>query len=216
MAAYVGMSVLNEKVLVLNRSYLPVHITSVRRAISLLYQDAARAVDEEYRTFDFLGWSDLDVGGGAPALGLVNGRIRAPRVVQLLRYDRVPKRAVRFSRYNIYVRDRHSCQYCGRQLARQELNLDHVIPRSHGGESTWDNVVCSCHRCNRVKGGRTPEGAGMDLLRRPFRPAWSPLLVEGFNPKRYKEWLPFLSPIGGASWGWRGEGEERSARRDGG
>jgi 5-methylcytosine-specific restriction endonuclease McrA len=210
------MSTLNEKVLVLNRSYLPVHITSVRRAITLLYRDAARAVDEEYRVFDFAGWLGLDASAQFPSIGLTTGRIRTPRVVLLLCYDRMPKRSVRFSRYNVYVRDRHSCQYCGRRLARQQLNLDHVIPRSHGGSSTWDNVVCSCHRCNRMKGGRTPEAAGMPLLRRPFKPAWSPLLVEGFSANRYKEWLPFLSPIGGASWGAGGEAEEDSARRDGG
>ena len=197
------MSVLNEKVLVLNCSYLPVHITSVRRAISLLYQDLVRAVDDQYRTFDFTSWHALGAVCGSRAIGLVNGRIQAPRVVLLRRYDRLPRRSVRFSRFNIYLRDRHSCQYCGRQLSGQELNLDHVIPRSRGGASTWDNVVCSCHRCNRVKGGRTPEGAGMRLRRRPFKPTWSPFMVEGFTPKRYKEWLPFLDPMDGAYWGWR-------------
>lgn len=209
------MSVLNEKVLVLNRSYLPVHITSVRRAISLLYQDAARAVDEQYRTLDFARWSGLEVSAGDRPIGLVDRKIRAPRVVLLLGYDRLPRRSVRFSRYNIYLRDRHSCQYCGRRLSRGELNLDHVIPRSRGGASTWDNVVCSCHRCNRIKGGRTPEGAGMSLRRQPFKPQWSPLLVEGLSPKRYKEWLPYLGPAERAYWSWGVEDEERGARPDG-
>src|SRR5438034_10578360 len=93
------MSVLNTKVLVLNRSYLPIHITSVRRAISLLYQDIARAVDEQYRVFDFASWADL--AAEEDAIGLVNRAIRGPRVILLLAYDRVPPRSVRFIRFHI-------------------------------------------------------------------------------------------------------------------
>jgi 5-methylcytosine-specific restriction endonuclease McrA len=194
------MAQLNAKVLVLNRSYLPVHVTSVRRAMSLLYQDIARAVDEQYRTFDFASWSDLRVTIHQESIGLVNRLIRVPRVVLLLGYDRIPRRSVRFSRFNVYVRDRYSCQYCGRRLSRSELNLDHVVPRSLGGSSTWDNVVCSCHRCNRIKGGRTPEEAGMHLRRRPFKPGWTGFLVEGSSVKRYKEWLPYLSAADVTYW----------------
>ena len=126
-------SVLNTKVLVLNRSYLPVHITSVRRAFSLLYQGIAHAVNEEYRTFDFASWADLSVSVHDDTIGLVNGAVRVPRVILLLAYDRVPRRQVRFSRFNIYSRDRNTCQYCGKKFARSELNLDHVIPRSQDG-----------------------------------------------------------------------------------
>lgn len=191
-------SVLNTKVLVLNRSYLPVHITSVRRALSLLYQDAARAVDVQYRTFDFESWADL--AAEEEAVGLIDRAIRVPRVILLLAYDRVPRRHVRFSRYNIYARDQNRCQYCGRQFSRAELNLDHVVPRSQGGTSMWENVVCSCHRCNRVKGGRTPLEAGMKLIRQPYRPQWTPFMLEAFSLRRHKEWLPFLSGVDAAYW----------------
>jgi CRISPR/Cas system Type II protein with McrA/HNH and RuvC-like nuclease domain len=85
-------------------------------------------------------------------------------------------------------------------LPRSELNLDHVIPRSRGGQSAWDNVVCSCHRCNRIKGGRTPAEAGMRLLRQPFRPQWTPFLVETFSRRRYAEWRPFLNGVDAAYW----------------
>ena len=125
--------ILNTKVLILNRSYLPIHVTSVRRAFVLLYQGIARAVNEQYQTFDFDSWSDLSLSAHDETIGLVNRVIRVPRVILLVTYDRVPKRQVRFSRYNIYARDKCTCQYCGRHLPRQELNLDHVIPRSQGG-----------------------------------------------------------------------------------
>jgi 5-methylcytosine-specific restriction endonuclease McrA len=203
------MSVLAKRVLVLNRSYLPVNVTSTRRALSLLYQDMAHAVDDRYRTFDFATWSTQAVSVDDESVGLVDRMIRVPRVVLLLRYDRMPRRSVRFTRFNIYARDCHRCQYCGCRLLRSELNLDHVVPRSRGGASTWDNVVCSCRRCNRTKGGRTPEVAGMHLRRRPFRPKWSPFLVDEVSRKRYKEWLPYLGTVDGT---WRNlEETERSA-----
>lgn len=193
-------SLLNTKVLVLNRSFLPIHITSVRRAFSLLYQGLAHAVDQEYRTFDFDSWAELSASVHDERIGLVNRAIRVPRVILLLAYDRVPKRRVRFSRFNIYSRDRNTCQYCGKKFPRSELNLDHVIPRSRGGKSTWENVVCSCHECNRRKGGRTPEEAGMTLLRPPRRPEWTPFMLETFSLRRYKEWAPFLSVVDASYW----------------
>ena len=198
--ASLGHSLLETKVLILNRSYLPIHVTSVRRAFSLLYQGIARAVNEQYQTFDFDSWSDLSVAVNDESIGMVNRAIRVPRVILLVSYDRIPKRHVRFSRYNIYARDKSTCQYCGRKLPRHELNLDHVIPRSLGGMSTWENVVCSCHECNRRKGGRTPEVAGMALLYKPVRPKWTPFMQETFNLTRYREWLPFLNTIDVSYW----------------
>ncbi len=183
--------VLRSKTLVLNRSFLPIHITSVRRACVLLYQGVARAVDSEYQTFDFAAWCARDPG--PERIGLVNGSMPVPRVILLVSYDRVPRRHVRFTRHNVYARDRDTCQYCARRLPRSELNLDHVVPRSQGGQSTWDNVVCSCHPCNRRKGGRTPEQSGIRLLRKPTRPAWTPFLGDAFGQTRYHEWRPFLS-----------------------
>lgn len=193
-------ALLNSKVLVLNRSYLPVHVTSVKRAFALLYQGVARAVDDQYHTFDFESWRELGVTIHEERLGVVGGAIRVPRVLLLIAYERVPKRHVRFSRFNIYARDNNTCQYCGRRLPRTELNLDHVKPRSRGGLSTWENVVCSCHSCNRRKGGRTPVEAGMLLIHKPQRPQWTPFSSEMFNLKRYREWMPFLTTVDAAYW----------------
>jgi len=195
-----GAVVLNTKVLVLNRNFLPVHVTSVRRAFSLLYQGLAEAVDDQYRTFDFDSWSALSSSMHDDTIGMVDRIIRVPRVILLLTYDRIPKRQVRFNRFNVYARDRNTCQYCGQRLPRVELNLDHVIPRSQGGTSMWENIVCSCHACNRRKGGRTPKEAGMKLLHPPRRPEWTPFMLETFSLRRYREWLPFLSTVDAAYW----------------
>jgi len=200
MQAASGALILNTKVLVLNRSYLPIHITSVRRAFALLYQGLAQAVNDQYQTFDFDSWSELSISVHDESVGMVSRAIRVPRVILLLTYDRVPKRQVRFSRFNIYARDRNTCQYCGQHFSRAELNIDHVVPRSRGGLSTWENVVCSCHMCNRRKGGRTPDEARMRLLRRPRRPEWTPFMLETFSLNRYREWLPFLSMVDASYW----------------
>ena len=192
---------LDASVLVLNRSYLPIHVVDVRRAFSLMYRGMARAVDDRYATFDFEAWRSFAVRPHDDRIGLVDGVIRVPRVILLFAFDRMPRRHVRFSRSNIYARDRNTCQYCGRKPARAELNLDHVIPRSRGGVTSWENVVCSCVPCNLRKGGRTPEEAHMKLLRHPLRPRWTPFFR---GPPRtgafYQQWLPFLSLTDMAYW----------------
>ena len=187
-------------VLVLNRSYLPVHVTSVRRAFSLVYQGVARVVDEQYETFDFDSWRDLAIRAGDDSIGVVGGLIRVPRVILLIAFDRIPKRHVRFSRINVYGRDRSTCQYCGRRFPRTELNLDHVVPRSKGGRTTWQNVVCSCLDCNRRKGGRTPQQAGMRLIAPPRRPRWTPMVGVLAGRRGYPEWRPFLSIVDASYW----------------
>jgi 5-methylcytosine-specific restriction endonuclease McrA len=187
-------------VLVLNRSYLPVHVTSVRRAFTMLYQGVARVVDEQYETFDFETWRDLAVRAGDDSIGVVGGLIRVPRVILLIAFDRMPKRHVRFSRINVYARDRSTCQYCGKRFSRSELNLDHVIPRSQGGRTTWENVVCSCVDCNRRKGGRTPAQAGLRLIAPPRRPRWTPMAGVLVGRRGYPEWRPFLSIVDASYW----------------
>jgi 5-methylcytosine-specific restriction endonuclease McrA len=182
---------LNSSVLVLNRSYLPIHVTTVRRAFSLIYQGTALAVNGDYETFDFAAWRRLSARGDG-SVGTPGGTIRLPRVIVLLGYDRVPRRHVRYSRLNIFARDKFTCQYCGQKPHRSQLNLDHVIPRSLGGRTTWENVVCSCVDCNRQKGGRTPAQARLRLIRPPVRPRWTPVIHHAVQSVRYDEWRPFL------------------------
>ena len=193
-------SILHTKVLILNRSYLPIHVTSVKRAFSLVYQDIARVVNEQYQTFDFESWRQLAVARDALAIGTASGPIRVPRVILLIAFDRMPKRHVRFSRINIYARDNFTCQYCGVHYPRSELNLDHVVPRSLGGKSTWENVVCSCLECNRRKGGHTPAQAGLRLRTPPRRPRWTPLMNLVLSHARYAEWRPFLNVVDVSYW----------------
>lgn len=166
---------LDGHVLVLNRSYQPIQVTSIRRAITLFYKGDARAVDRDYITYDFDNWADLPCQPDQSFIVTPTRNIAIPDVLQLLRFDRMPRQEVKFSRGNIYIRDRNRCQYCGRKFSTSELSLDHVIPISRGGKSTWENVVCACLSCNVRKGNKLVAESGMDLIRHPVRPKWHPL-----------------------------------------
>jgi 5-methylcytosine-specific restriction endonuclease McrA len=197
----------NSAVLVLNRHYQPIHVTNVRRAFSLLYLGVARAVDAQFKTFDFATWAQLssqmgdgDGEAGADVIRTVSRSIRVPRVIVLQLYDRIPRTKVRFSRHNIYMRDGNTCQYCGEELPRVDLNLDHVVPRAQGGRTTWENVVCCCIECNLSKGARTPDQAGMKLLKVPARPRWTPTFRTNGGKVRHREWLPFLGVADASYW----------------
>ncbi len=194
------MGVLATEVLVLNKSYLPVHVTTVKRAFTLLYEGIAKAVDRQFTIYDFQNWSELKAEYNDDVIGIVHRVIKVPRVIVLVAYDRIPKKHVRFSRLNIFARDKNTCQYCGKRYQKTELNIDHIIPRSLGGLSTWDNVVCSCFECNKKKGGMTPEQAGMKLVKRPKKPEWTPYAVFNFKHTVYKEWAPFLNIVDASYW----------------
>ncbi len=191
---------LTSPVLVLNRYFIPITITSVKRAFIMLYCGAAKAVGGNYQTFDFESWAQISAMRQGDAIKTVNNVIRIPRVIVLVRYDRLLRKEAKFNRINIFRRDGDSCQYCGEKFPRSELTIDHVVPRSLGGKSVWENVVCCCMDCNRKKGGRTPEEARTKLKNKPKRPLWSPLSNISIRAVRYKEWEPFLSFVDTSYW----------------
>jgi 5-methylcytosine-specific restriction endonuclease McrA len=121
-----------------------------------------------------------------------NSQIQVPRVVRLFGYEKMPKHTVKFNRRNIFARDNNQCQYCGKKFPTTELSLDHVVPRSQGGQSTWENIVCACVSCNVRKGGRTPKQAHISLIRKPEKPKRSPLLNLKLTHKKYQSWKTFL------------------------
>jgi 5-methylcytosine-specific restriction endonuclease McrA len=185
--------VLTLPVLVVNRHYAPISVIPARRALLLLYGGAATALDETGDSHPFATWRDLPVREHDDGLPIVGGQLRVPRVLHLIRYDRSPGITVRLTRRNLMLRDQHQCQYCGSRPSLRELNLDHVLPRSRGGADTWENLVVSCRVCNLKKGRRTPDEAGMRLLRVPHKPRWSTSAQILLNLREpYLEWQPFL------------------------
>jgi 5-methylcytosine-specific restriction endonuclease McrA len=179
-------------VLVLNRLFQAIQITSVRRAFCLLYKGEVRAVAPDYTTYDWEDWKDVPAQPNDEFLTTPSFRIRIPRVVLLLHFDRLPRHEIRFTRKNIFFRDKNRCQYCGGRFTTSDLNLDHVVPLSRGGKSTWENVVCCCVRCNSRKGGMLPFEAGMQLIKAPLRPRWHPFVKLSLSHSRYESWKNFL------------------------
>lgn len=189
-------SALTQHVLVLNRLWQAVNVCTARRALTLLFQGHAQVVlnapDGSFRTYSFNEWRDVPTEADEETVHTISFRIRVPRVILLLVFDRLPKKEVKFTRHNIFERDRNQCQYCGGTFDRKDLNLDHVIPRDRGGPTSWENIVCSCIGCNTLKANRTPVEAGMQLVRKPKRPKWRPFVQINFTLQQHDSWKHFI------------------------
>jgi 5-methylcytosine-specific restriction endonuclease McrA len=192
---------LSSSVLLLNRLYMAIRVVSAKRAMTLVFRDQAEVVSVEngnYLSYDFDNWVEVSQAHAEfePELHdwirTVRCQIAVPRIIRLLGYDKLPRTSVKLNRRNIFARDHNCCQYCGVRVATSELSIDHVVPRSHGGKTTWDNVVCACTKCNVKKGGRTPVQARMRLKSTPKRPARSPVLTFKMSDSRYASWKQFL------------------------
>ncbi len=191
-------SILNMPVLVLNRNWQPIHTCSARRALHLLCLGHARVVQVEgedcYATHDLSSW--IAQSASAPDSELIHGVrivLRVPRVLVLGVYDKMPRHEVRFTRRNVFVRDRFTCQYCARELPETQLNLDHVVPRDKGGRTTWTNIVTSCVRCNTRKANKMPDEARMHPMHQPSAPRWRPLFGVTEQGSAHESWSLFLS-----------------------
>jgi 5-methylcytosine-specific restriction endonuclease McrA len=188
---------LNQPVLVLNRLWQAVNVCSAKRALILLFQGHAHVVlgdnDGAFQTFNFNQWQDFSIQQPhSESIRSVSFKIRVPRVILLVVFDRFPKKEVKFTRHNIFERDQNTCQYCGSAFDRKDLNLDHVIPRDRGGPTTWENIVCSCISCNTRKANRTPQEAGLHLIRKPKRPKWRPFIQVNLGLHCHDSWKHFI------------------------
>jgi 5-methylcytosine-specific restriction endonuclease McrA len=168
---------LERAALVLNRSWMPVHVTSVRRALCMTVRDVARIVAADtLATYSFIEWIRLLDPPTRHFVRAPSLRIPVPEIVLLRAYDRVPCHEAPFTRRNLFLRDDFTCQYCGKRCSSDRLSIDHVMPRSRGGSTTWENCVLACVACNARKADRSPKEVGLRLLRPPTRPRWTPYL----------------------------------------
>jgi 5-methylcytosine-specific restriction endonuclease McrA len=190
-----GRCVLDEHTLVLNRSWIVINVTTVRRSIVMLYHGIARAIEPEtFEALDFPSWIERTRPEQHLQIRTPRGMIPVPDVIVLGSYDRPPSTRVPFTRRNLFRRDEGVCQYCGRQVRTQEYSIDHVLPRSRSGATSWENCVLACLRCNAHKGDRTPEEANLRLLRTPRPPDWR-LLVGTARDLERRSWRTFLSRV---------------------
>lgn len=190
---------LDQPVLVLNRLWQAVNIIGARRAFNLLARGHAQVVfndEDNFRTFSMLDWMDFSVHNpplkDVETVHTPTRTIRLPRVILLTFFDKLPCKELKLTRNNVFERDKNTCQYCARVMPREQLNLDHVIPRHYGGKTTWENIVCSCIRCNSHKANRLPHEAHLRLIRKPVRPKWRPVISLVLGNQHREMWKDFL------------------------
>lgn len=187
--------------LLLNKTWTPIGTISLARALAKLVnfypngEPKARIIDHtSYQAFTWEDWRALRPHATDEVISAGNFYFRIPEVILLTRYDRLPQPKVHFSRRNLFRRDSMTCQYCGSQPGGSELTIDHILPRSQGGPTTWENCVLCCVDCNRKKANRTPEQAKMKLMKKPKMPH-AALKFDSVKP--VKSWEAFL---GEAYW----------------
>jgi len=200
---------LDQHVLVLNRLWQPVNTCTARRAVALLFLGHAQVVhgdaEANFWTHDVGSWlahseevarRSRSGDGSAMVIRSVSWAFVLPRIIVLGTYDRLPKKEIKFTRDNVFQRDQYTCQYCCIRFEPKELNIDHVIPREKGGTTTWENVVCSCIRCNTKKANKLPEQAKMHPRAVPRAPRWRPMFGMGRNTEPHfdESWRFFLEP----------------------
>lgn len=195
-----ALKALDRSCLVLNRHWQPIQTASVKDAIGLVAKGAAFVIDPAtFERHNLLSWGEVSKAMKVVGDGLIRSQhlaIVPPEVVVLTAYDGRGERSVVFSRKNIFKRDRYTCQYCGDQPGPEELTIDHVMPRSRGGTSTWANCLLACVECNKRKADKTPLEAGMPPRKVPTKPSWKAL--SQIHPRARREsWEQFL---GRAYW----------------
>jgi len=200
------MSALNQPTLVLNKSWTAIDSTTVKGALCNVIAERATFLDADYMQHDISSWMRLPVLEGRPFIQAAHTQVRVPEILLLSEYSKIPVRKVVFCRRNLWRRDRQRCQYCGKEPPMDEITIDHIHPRSKGGESSFKNCVLCCIACNLKKGSKSLEQAGMRLQRikklssgkwntvyysNPKRPQWNPLYA--LRRKTFpKSWAAFL------------------------
>lgn len=194
-------SSLQNPTLVLNKGWMPVNIIPAYRAVCLTFSGKAKIIDPslDFQQFNWSDWSDLRPQADEQAIRAGEDlSFRIPWVILLKKYDKYHDRGVNFSRRELYRRDDFQCQYCGGRPGSKELSVDHIIPRSQGGQTTWENCVVACVECNAKKADLSLKQTGMKLLRKPYKPRHK--LYRGTRQRMPEAWESWEHLISEAYW----------------
>ncbi len=192
---------LTKPVLVLNKNWMAIDTTPLYKAFNLILSidskgnPKANIIDIDCIPYTWQEWTKLRPKDDEEGIRTVSSNFRIPEIIKLNKYEKMPRQRVVFSRINLYKRDGYTCQYCGLKPKTEDLTIDHVNPRCRGGQTTWENCVICCSKCNKIKGGRTPEEVrhylfptGMVLLKEPVRPKFKEIKFKAFYPS-WNQWL---------------------------
>jgi len=183
-------------VLVLNQTYVPIHIVSWKKGLSLVYTEKCIALDREflrYETFDEWIHFSYQNRNEYPIIHTSRYGVAVPEIIASITFNKLPRREVKFSRQNIFSRDGFKCVYCGSKYKKEDLTFDHIVPKSRGGRNSWENTVTSCFRCNQKKADKSLKEAGMSLKTTPSKPKWiGPIHSYDPNTHPCKSWKHFM------------------------
>ncbi len=172
------MSALNKSVLVLNKIWLPIRVIPAYRALVLIFANKASAVDPNYFTYNWEEWLKQLILKTDSVIVSSHQDIKVPEIIVLSMYDKIFKKNVKLTKRNLYIRDGYKCQYTGERMKESEADIDHIIPRSMGGRNSWNNMVVCSKEVNRRKADRTPEQAGLKLIKKPTKPHPDKMLID--------------------------------------
>lgn len=196
--------ILNEPTLVLNKNWHPINVIRAKTAFKKVISEKALLLDHnDWSTYGLDDWIEKfsykndSIPDGIDVVPSGKISIKLPELIVLNKYDRVPRTDVKLTRRNLLIRDNWTCQYTGKKLRGEDISIDHIIPRTQGGTTTWNNVVICDWKINAKKAGRTPEQAGLRLLKKPSKPQWNPLYSH-YVTKIKKSWSKFLK--GNFNW----------------
>ncbi len=182
---------LNEEVMILNKNWFAITIRNVKKAIQLASRGRACFIDpQDYSVYTWEEWIKLPCEG--EGISTTSGKMRIPSVVLLTVYGKMPTSAPRLTKKNIFIRDGNTCQYTGKKVSMKNADIDHVIPTSRNGKNNWNNMVVCSKEVNRKKADRTPEEAGLKLIKKPKRPS-NQQITFGSKIAIKEEWKKFLS-----------------------
>ena len=188
-----NMKIKRHDILVLNKNYVPIHIIGWQKCMSLIIQEAARPLDRDFVTYSMEDWMKFSTETeDYHKIHTSKQGIALPEVITLRKYDRLPIRDVKYSRQTLFQRDKFHCAYCMQVFPRDQLTVDHIMPRSKGGHSTWANTVSCCKPCNNFKADRTPDEAKMKLHLKPKKPVWLSPVADLKPDHPCKSWLKFM------------------------
>jgi len=192
------MSHLNRTtVLVLNRNWQAIHVKSPAEALSMMYTDTATGLDilgeDQMIPYKWKDWIKLPNDLESEYVKTINGDIKIPKIIVLCKFNKVPMKRPKFSLTGVWNRDNGICQYTGKKLSKNEGNVDHIMPRSRGGKTDWSNCVLAHKEINAQKANRTPEEAGLKLIKPPTIPRHMPTTFYIKNKHNIKEWEMFLN-----------------------
>lgn len=194
------MSIENYRVLTLNKQWVACNAISLKKAIILLFscyddgEPKAKIIDpyDDFRLFTWNDWSRLKLGDNDQCIKTSSSTFKVPEIILLTRYEKFPPQPIKFSRSALFQRDSFKCQYCGKKPGTSNLTLDHILPKSKGGKTTWENIVISCIPCNTKKADKFLYETDMKLLSKPKKPT----LLLFKNIKNYpKSWENFISNV---------------------